>query len=279
MISLDILYAVLTLVLIVLGLAIIFGMLRVINMAHGEMVMLGCYAVFLSQQYQLPFVLGVVFALVVTALTGAVVYWLVIKRIRHRLLDTILATWGVSIVLKQGVTLFFGPAGQHVDAPISGALLIVGQPYPLYRLLVMLVSIVAMLGLYVLFFKTRFGMRARAVISNPTLSACVGIHRQRMNVVSFMIGSMMAGLAGAMVAPLISISPLLGEDYLIPSFLSVLIGGLGSIAAPIAGAGVVASTESGASVLFDPVTAQIVMLCMAVILLKLFPQGIFTRKR
>lgn len=278
MIALDIIYAILVLVLVVLGLAVIFGMLRVINMAHGEKVMLGGYAVYIAEQQQWHFAVGVVLAVAMTAAVGALVYVLVIRRIRARLLDTILATWGVSIVLKQGVTLLFGPAGQHVSAPLSASVTLFGEAYPLYRLLVMSISVLTLVLLYALFFKTRFGMRARAVMSNATLSACVGIHRERMNVLSFMVGSMIAGLAGAMIAPLISISPLLGDDYLIPAFLSVLIGGLGSIAAPIAGAGVIAGVETGASMLFDPVVAQLVMLCVAVLLLKLFPAGLFNRK-
>lgn len=279
MIALDLSYAVLTLVLIVLGLAIIFGLLRVINMAHGELVMLGGYSVFWAQQQQLPFWVGVLLALLVTGIIGSLIYWLVIKRIRHRLLDTILATWGVSIVLKQGVSLLFGAAGQHVSQPLTQTVTVFGQSYPLYRFIVMAVSVMTVTALYWLFFKTRFGIRARAVISNTTLSACVGIARERLNWLSFMIGSMVAGLAGAVIAPLISISPLLGGDYLIPAFLSVLVGGLGSIAAPIAGAGVIGGVESGASMLFDPVTAQMVMLCVAVLLLKLFPQGLFSRKQ
>ncbi len=274
MIALDILYAVLVLVLVVLGLAVIFGMLRVINMAHGEKIMLGGYAVYIAEQQQWPFWLGVVLALLVTAVLGALIYVLIIRRIRLRLLDTILATWGVSIVLKQAITLLFGPAGQHVSTPITATVMLFGEAYPLYRLLVMVVSVVAVLLLYLLFFTTRFGRRARAVMCNATLAACVGINRERMNLLSFMIGSMIAGLAGAMIAPLISISPLLGDDYLIPAFLSVLIGGLGSIAAPIAGASVIAGVESGASLLFDPVVAQILMLCIAVLLLKLFPAGL-----
>ncbi len=279
MIGLDIAYTVLILILIVLGLAIIFGMLGIINMAHGEKVMLGAYAVYLSERMHYPFVLGIFFAMLVTACAGAIVYFLVIKNIRQRMLDTILATWGVSIVLKQIITLLFGPAGQHVSVPVTVTIELFGLSYPLYRLLVMGVSLLVIVGVYLLFFKSRFGRKARAVMSNEVLSACVGIHRERMNLLSFVIGSMIAGLAGAMIAPLMSISPLLGEDYLIPSFLSVLLGGLGSIAAPVAGAGVIAGVESATSMLFDPVIAQIVMLCVAVILLKLFPKGMFTRKR
>lgn len=279
MIGLDIAYTVLILILIVLGLAIIFGMLGIINMAHGEKVMLGAYAVYLSEQMHYPFVVGIFFAVLFTACAGAIVYFLVIKNIRQRMLDTILATWGVSIVLKQMITLLFGPAGQHVSVPVTVTIELFGLSYPLYRLLVMGVSLLVIVGVYLLFFKSRFGRKARAVMSNEVLSACVGIHRERMNLLSFVIGSMIAGLAGAMIAPLMSISPLLGEDYLIPSFLSVLLGGLGSIAAPVAGAGVIAGVESATSMLFDPVIAQVVMLCVAVILLKLFPKGMFTRKR
>lgn len=279
MIALDLSYAILTLILVVLGLAIIFGMLRVINMAHGEKVMLGAYGVYFSEQIHLPFICGVVFALMLTGCVGAMTYFFVIKRIRERILDTILATWGVSIILKQLVSLLFGPAGQHVNAPVMATIELFDSPYPVYRLLVMIVSLLTMIGVYLLFFKSRFGRRARAVMSNEVLSACVGINRERMNLLSFMIGSMLAGLAGAMISPLMSISPLLGEDYLIPSFLSVLVGGLGSIAAPIAGAGVIAGVESSSAIFFNPVIAQMVMLCVAIVLLKLFPNGIFTRKR
>lgn len=279
MIVVDMTYAILVLVLVVLGLAVIFGMLRVINMAHGEKVMLGAYSVWFVEQHNLPFWLGLVMALVLTALVGALVYWLVIKRIRTRLLDTILATWGVSIVLKQIITLAFGAAGQHVSAPMDTTVTLLGQPYPVYRLLVMGVSVIALLVVYTLFFRTRFGVKARAVMSNEVLAGVVGIHRRQLNLLSFVIGTMLAGLAGAMIAPLISISPLMGDDYLIPGFLSVLVGGLGSIVAPIFGAGIIAGVESGISSIFNPVSAQIAMLCVAVVILKLFPNGLFKRRR
>jgi len=274
---LDISYAVFTLILVVLGLAIVFGMLGIINMAHGEMLILGCYAVFLAAKWHLPFIFGVLMALVLTACIGAMMYRWIILPIGRRFLDTILATWGVSIVLQQVISIVFGPAGLHVDLPVTDTLMVLGRPYPLYRLLLIAMSLWCILGLYWIFFATRFGRRTRAVINNPELAACMGIDGERMNMTCFIIGAMMTGLAGALIAPMISISPHIGQDYLVPSFLSVLLGGLGSIISPILGAGMIAGIQSVVAMRYDVVVAQIVMLSTAVILLKIRPKGMFSR--
>ncbi|MPV85894.1 branched-chain amino acid ABC transporter permease [Ostreibacterium oceani] len=272
---LDILYSVLVLMMVVQGLAIIFGLLRVINLAHGELMMLGAYSLWLLSQTPVPFVFSLLITAVGMAAVGGVMYYLVIKRIRHRLLDTILATWGVSIVLQQLIRLCFGSGSQHLEAPTTQLILLFGHDYPLYRLIVMGLSLLSLAGLYVLFFGTRFGVKARAVISNPTLATAAGLPAEKLYLISFMIGGMMAGVAGAVIAPTMSISPLMGGDYLVPAFLSVLIGGLGSIISALSGAAVIAGSQSLLTVLFDPVIAQLGMLGLAIALLKWFPSGLF----
>lgn len=252
---------------VVSGLAVIFGILRVINMAHGEFIMVGAYVSYYVEPYS--HALGYILAPMVTGLMGLLVYWLVVKRVQKRLIDSILATWGVALVLKYGMTLIAGASSVTVAVPITGTLF----NFPLYRIGIMVMTLTLLGGVYWLFFRARFGLRTRAVVHNAALSATSGIDNQRVRRQTFMIGCAMAGFAGTMLAPTLSISPLLGESYLIPSFLSVLLGGMDSLVAPLIGASAIAGSESALTRLIDPVSAQILTLLFVIVLLKWFPKG------
>jgi len=268
----------LILVLVALGLAIIFGLMNVINMAHGELLMLGAYVLLTVQQLGGSFWLGLIAAPIVVGLVGLIIEELVIRWVYRRVLDTILATWGLSLVIKQAITLYFGPASHSVDVPLAGDLEIFGVLYPAYRLFIMAVALLAVAVTLWLFLRTRFGLAARGVIANRDMAACLGINTRKLDRYTFAYGAALAGLAGAAVAPLISLDPQLGLGYLVPAFLAVLTGGLGSLMGPLAGSAAVGATNNLTATLYSPVWAQLVVFVMAIIVIRLFPRGLVARR-
>lgn len=272
--ALDSLSFVLVLMLVALGLAVIFGLMNVINMAHGEFVMLGAYVVLVAHQIGLPVWLGILAAPVAVGLFGLLVEVILVQRVYARILDTILATWGLSLVMRQGVTLAFGPGSYSVPKPIDGSILLGGGDYPVYRLVVMALTLAVVAATFWFFFRTRAGLEARAVIVNRDMAAALGVNTRMLDRVTFTFGTATAGLAGAVMAPLISIDPQMGIGFLVPSFLAILVGGLGSITAPFAGAAIIGSTQTVIAGLWSPVAAEVLVLCLAIGLIRLFPTGI-----
>ena len=268
---------VLVIVLVAMGLVIVFGLMRVINMAHGELFLLGAYTLVLLQQAGYPYWLGLVAATVFVGFVGLLMEELVIRHIYHRFLDTILATWGLSIAIKQGVILLFGPGAQSTTAPIATQLQIFGSSYPAYRLFIMAVALAVVAATFYLFFRTRFGLAARAVIANRSMAACLGISTRTFDRLTFAYGAALAGLAGAVMAPIMSVDPQMGLGFLIPAFLSILVGGAGHLAGPVLGAGLIGATDSITAGLWSPVLAQVVVFTMAVVAIRVFPGGLIGR--
>ncbi len=269
--------AVLILMLVALGLAIVFGLMNVINLAHGEFLMLGAYVVLASGQAGLPFWAGLALAPAAVGLVGLVAEGLLIRHTYARLLDTILATWGLSMVLRQSMVILYGPGSYSVAAPDLGSVVVAGAPYPVYRLAIMAISLAAIAGTFALFFRTRFGLAARAAIADRAMASCLGIDTRRLDRWTFSIGAALAGLAGAAVAPLISVDPQAGLGWLVPAFLAILVGGLGSIAGPLVGAAGVGGLDSLVAALASPVWAQLVVFVAAILVIRLRPTGLVAR--
>ena len=270
---------VLILMLVALGLAIVFGLMNVINMAHGEFMMLGAYVVLACHQAGLPMLAGLVVAPLAVGLLGLVVEELLIRRVYTRLLDTILATWGLSLILKQSIVLAFGPGSHSVTNPLPMSVSVLGVPYPAYRLFIMGVALAALGATFWLFFRTEWGLTARSVIANRSMSACLGIDTRRLDRLTFACGAALAGLAGAVITPIVSLDPQMGTGFLVPAFLSILVGGLGSVAAPLAGATAVGATDNLVSTFYSPVWAQGVVFTVAILLIRMFPDGVMARVR
>lgn len=271
--------AMLVLMLVSLGLAVIFGLMNVINMAHGEFLIMGAYGVLTLQNAGLPFWLCILAAPLIVAAIGLIAEELLIRRTYERLLDTILATWGLSLFLRQGLVLIYGPGSHAVATPELGSISIAGEAYPVYRLLVMLVSAFAIALTFLVFFRTDWGLKARAVIANRNMAACLGINTRALDRLTFAWGAGLAGLAGAVMSPLISVDPNAGLGWLVPGFLSILVAGLGSIAGPLAGAAGVSAVDSFASAVSSPVWAQLAVFITAILVLRLFPQGLLALRR
>lgn len=278
-ILLDALSFVLILVLVASGLVIVFGMMGIINLAHGELFMLGAFTVVVLQGAGAPFWLAAALAPVAVGAAGLAIEFLLIRHMVGRPLDTILATWGLSIALKQLVVLTFGPGSHSVPVPLDLTLTVGAFSYPAYRLVVMAVAVAVITLALILFSRTRFGLLARAVIARPATAATQGVDTGRVNRASFAIGAALAGLAGALVAPLISVDPQMGLGFLVPAFLAILVGGAGSMGGVLAGGGLVGGLDSILSVWVSPVLAQITVFALAVVVIRLRPGGLIAGRR
>ena len=269
----------LILLLIALGLAIIFGLMNVINLAHGEFLMLGGYVLLAVKMMGGSFWIGLLLAPIAVGLVGLVVEELVIKRIYHRVIDTILATWGVSLIIKQSIVIGFGPGSYSVEAPFSAAVSVFGVSYPSYRLFIMAVSIACVAAAFLFFFRTRTGLAARGVIANRTMAACLGVNTRKLDRLTFAFGAGLAGLAGAVISPLVSLDPQMGLGFLVPAFLAILVGGLGTVTGPLAGASGIGFADNLTATILNPVWAQLVVFVLAVIVIRMAPGGLLGRKR
>jgi urea transport system permease protein len=278
-VALDALSFMLALLLVALGLIIIFGLMNVINMAHGEFFLLGAYTVVLVQSAGGGFWLGLLAAPLALALIGLALEELVVRHVYHRFIDTILATWGLSLALKQAVIVAFGPTAQQVQNPLPGQVLILGAVYPSYRLFIMAVAIAVAAGTFLLFYRTRLGLAARGVIANRTMAASLGIDTRAMDRATFAFGAALAGLAGAVMAPLMSVDPQMGVGFLVPAFLSILVGGAGSLPGALLGTSLIAGSSTVVASLWTQVTAQIAVFTLAIVIIRIFPRGLAGGRR
>jgi branched-chain amino acid transport system permease protein/urea transport system permease protein len=270
---------ILVLILVAMGLVIIFGLMRVINMAHGEFFLLGAYTVVMTDQIGWGFWPGLFLAPLVVGLIGMAIEYICIRHLYQRFMDTILATWGMSIAIKQFIIVVFGPAGLMIRPPLPQMARFAGIEYPTYRLFIMLVALIIICVTYYVFLRTDFGLGARAVIDNRNMAAVLGINTRKMYRTTFTFGSALAGLAGAVMAPLMSCDPQMGLGFFIPAFLAILMGGTGTLAGVLVGGGVVGGADSLISFLYSPVMAQIVVFSIAIVVIRIRPQGLLGSKR
>lgn len=277
--TLDALNFISVLLLVALGLVVIFGLMNVINMAHGEFFLIGAYVVVAINQAGGSFWLALLVAPLVLAVVGLLVEWLVVRHVYHRFIDTILATWGLSLILKQGVIVLFGPAAQAVSNPMPSAVNVLGVDYPAYRLFIMAISALLALATYALFYRTRLGLQVRGVIANRPMAASLGINTRRMDRATFAVGAALAGFAGAVMAPIMSVDPQMGVGFVIPSFLAVLVGGVNSLLGALLGSGVVGGATTLFSSYISQADAQIFVFILAIVIIRFFPNGLIGGRR
>jgi branched-chain amino acid transport system permease protein/urea transport system permease protein len=266
------------LVLVSLGLGIIYGLMDVLNLAHGDFLMLGAYTVVVANTLGLSVWWGVFFAAVVVGLFGLFLEKILVSRLYGKPLDSILATWGLSLILQQAIRLVFGATPKAVVTPISGAVDVMGAPFPIYKLIVLGLSIVVTLAVLSLYRFPTFGIKTRAVLQDREMAQCLGIASPPIYSLSFAIGAALSGLAGALLAPLITVQPFMGPVFLVRGFLTVIIGGAGALIGVVGGAGVIGLTEGIIQYFQSSVGAQVAVLVIAIIIIRLRPQGVFVRR-
>jgi urea ABC transporter permease protein UrtB len=256
------------------GLAVIFGVMGIINLAHGEFYMLGAFTVVALESLGLGFWVGLVAAPVLVGLASLVVEGTVIRWLYKRPIESLLATAGLSLVLQQLVEIVAGKGFHNVDNPLPGSTSILGAEYPTYRLVVVAVCIAALAAAYVWLARSSAGTRIRAAMENAEMASALGINTRRVYRTTFAVGAGLAGLAGALVAPLLSVQPDMGVTVAVDAFLVVIVGGVGSLLGVLAGALSLGTVQSVVQDLTDPVVGRAAILAAAIILIRFRPRGI-----
>lgn len=266
------------LMLAAVGLAIIFGVAGVINMAHGEFIMVGAYTAAVVGQLGGNTFIAIPVAFIVLALLGLIVERGIIQWIYDRPLDTILATWGVGIILQVAIKLIFGAQLYYVGAPkiLHGGFPTIGLlPFPWYRLFLIILAILIMVITYLIMFKTDLGLKVRAVRRNRTMSGCLGIDTAKVDMMVFAFGSGLAGVAGAALAPIKSVSTTMGFPYAVDSFMVLVLGGVGSLWGVVAGSGLIGEAETILSFIYNNVIGKLLVFIFIVLAIRVFPKGLF----
>jgi urea transport system permease protein len=292
-----------------LGLAITFGLMGVINMAHGEMIAIGAYTTYVVENvfrdglplsplgvrialpglhlsgwpFQTYFIFAIPLSFLTAALAGLALERLVIRFLYRRVLESLLATWGVSLIMQQLFRLIFGANNVQVNSPswLLGNFTVSDVILGYNRIFVIVFAILIVVGTWMLLTKTPLGLFIRAVIQDHDMAACMGVPTERVNMLTFAFGSGLAGLAGAFLSQIGNVGPSLGQSYIIDSFMTVVVGGVGSVAGTVVSAlGIGCSDQVLQQVLGSPVLGKIMVLVAIILFLQWKPGGFFpTRSR
>lgn len=278
------------LLLMALGLAIVFGLMGVINMAHGELMTLGAYATYLTANlfsryvpslmdfYLIP---AVIVAFTVTYAFGYLIERGFVRFFYKRPLDTLLATWGLSLILQQTYRSVFG--AQEVSLPLTSWLTGAWEPtagiqLPLNRIFIIGLTILVAFGVWLLLYKTRAGLRARAVTQNRAMSSAVGINTDRVDASTFALGAGLAGIAGSVFTMIGSTNPGTGQAYIIDSFITVVFGGVASLVGTAASGFIIAQVQTTLEYLMSGSMAKVSILLLVILVLYFRPNGLFSSK-
>jgi urea transport system permease protein len=281
------------LLLVALGLAITYGAMGVINMAHGEMVMVGAYVTVLSGIWLgTSIFVAIPLAFIVTALLGLLIERVVVRRLYGRLLDTLLATWGIAILIQQAVRLEFGlsffgihiqglgPGLQNVSVPefLQGTFTFAGADINRYRTFIILVTAVLALVTWFIIYRTSLGTQVRAIIRNPKMAAACGIDVTRVNALTFAFGSGLAGIAGVMMSGFKTVFPDMGTSMVVDGFLVVVMGGVGSLLGSVLSAGILGEINGLVAAATNDILARAVVFGVVIAIIVLKPKGLFALK-
>ena len=255
-----------------LGLAVIFGMMGVINLAHGEFVMCGAYVTILTAKAGVPLPLAMLTGVLAAACAGAILEYLVVRHLYNRLFDSIVATWAVSLITQQAMLIFAGPSIEGLSTPFNSFEL-GDYSFSTYRALLPFFAIAVLAGLYLLFFRTNYGVYARATIQNAQMAKCLGLRTPRIYSMTFALGAGLAGLAGALYAPTITAVPTMGSSFIVPAFVTVVTGGANVLLGVLPAAGFLGLIQSGMTAAFGQLAGQIGLLITVIFVIRLLPMG------
>lgn len=278
------------LVLMALGLAIIFGQMGVINMAHGEFMILGAYVTYFTSELfsaQMPslfsgyFFVAMILAFIACFLLGMLVEWGLIRHLYKRPLDTLLATWGLSLILQQFYRSVFGAREVGVTLPdwLMGSYPVTDMiEVPINGIFVMILTLAVSIGVYFLMFRSSWGKQVRAVVQNRPMAGAVGINTEKVDRYTFGIGCGIAGIAGSAFTMIGSTGPTAGQLYIVDTFLVVVFGGAASLFGTIASAFTISQSQSVMEFFLSGSMAKVLTLLFVVGILMLRPQGLFALK-
>ena len=269
------------LVLAALGLAVIFGMMGVINLAHGEFIMCGAYVTIIAARHGAPLPLAMLAGALAAAMAGVVIERLVIRHLYDRLFDSVVATWAISLIVQQTMLLVAGPSIEGISTPL-GAFSLGEFSFSTYHAVLPLIALAVLGALYGLFFHTEYGVCARATILNPRMAQCLGLRTDRLYTLTFALGAGLAGLTGALYAPTMTAVPTMGTSFIVQAFVSVVVGGANVLAGTTPAAGILALIQTGLAASWGELAGQIGLLLTVIVVIRLMPQGLgnlFSRAR
>jgi urea transport system permease protein len=297
------------LLIVAIGLAITFGLMGVINMAHGEMIAVGAYTTYLVENifgagitipffgfslsipgmhttgafYQTYFLFAIPLSFVTAAIVGIGLERSIIRFLYRRPLESLLATWGVSLLMQQALKLMFGSNNVQVSSPVylSGNWTVNDIIFGWNRVFVIGFAGLIVLGVWMILTKTPLGLLIRSVMQNRSMASCMGVRTERVNMLTFGLGSGLAGLAGAFISQIGNVGPSLGQNYIVDCFMTVVVGGVGNLAGTIYSAlGIGLVDQSLQQILLNPVLGKILVLVAIILFLQWRPSGLFvTRSR
>ena len=273
----QVLYAVASLVIISAGLAVIFGMMKVINLAHGEFMMLGAYAVIAALKVGANLWIAIfIVAPIAVGIVGVVLERLIIRRLYGRMVDTMLATWGLSLLLVGIVTSVAGNTTAGVSAPL-GSFSVGAYSVSGYTLVIIAVAVVLAFAIRWVLTRTQFGLIARGTMQKPDMANALGISPSRVYSITFAVGAALSGLAGALLAPLTGVVPTMGAAFVAKAFITVIGGGPAILAGLFGASTLFGTINQLATFVTTPVLGEVALLLAAIVMLRLLPQGITGR--
>jgi branched-chain amino acid transport system permease protein len=265
-------------VLVVLGLGIIASMMGIFNFAQGEFVLLGAYVTYLVYSAGLPIWLGMLAAPFAVGALGFILERLVVRRFYAAPIVAMLGTYALGLIIREIVRGLIGGLYLSVPEPIGGSLTIGTLHFSTWRCVIIAITALVMAASYFLLARTSFGLRIRASLENPSLARASGISTSMIYSVTFAFGAALAGLAGALIVPVFTLFADLGIRFLIQGFVAVMVGGVGSFAGPVAGAGVIGTLSAALPWVMAPVVADVLVFVLAILFVKFRPQGLVSAK-
>lgn len=262
-----------------LGLVVILGMMNIINLAHGEFMMMGAYAATIAVHQGVPFAGAVIIAFIVVGTYGVILERLIVRRFYGRELGALVVTWGISLIMAQGALLIFGPSMLPIGIP-KGALALGSYSFSVYQIVLIVISIFLAGGLAFIYFATPFGLQARATMQNAVVARSLGISVSKVYMLTFGLGSGLAGLAGALLAPTTSIAPFMGQQFVAPAFITVVVGGAANVISGTVGAsGLLSLVETPTAIAFGTFYGAVALLVTALVMMRFIPNGISSMLR
>lgn len=256
------------------GLIIILGMMNIINLAHGELMMMGAYAATAAYHRGVPFAISVVIAFFAVAIFGAVLERLVVRRFYGRELGALVVTWGISLILAQGALVLFGPFMPAIPIP-AGSFSLGQYSFSIYWIILIAVSAGIICALWWTYHRTSFGLHARATMQNPAMARALGVNAGRIYTLTFALGAGLAGMSGALLAPTASIAPYMGQQFVAPAFITVVVGGAANVLAGAVGSSLLLSlVKTPVGLILGAFLGTVALLLTALIVIRLMPNGI-----
>ena len=279
-------------VLVVLGLAVIASMMGIFNLGHGEFVLMGAYTVFVFRELGLPEWTGMIVAPFVVAALGAAIEVTFIRRLYASPVIAMLSTFAIGLIIREIVRVLIGGQYYAIDEPIPGSIALFGVDVSAWRAIIIVLTVLMMIGCFVFLTRTAFGLQIRGALENPMLARASGVSTTRIYAFTFAFGAALAGLAGALMVPLFSLSADLGVRFLVQAFLSVMLGGVGTFEGPILGSAVIGAMVPGfqwlreipvfgimVGDLIQPIVAEVLVFVVALVIVKFRPDGFITKGR